>query len=197
MIDLPTSPAPAGAEAALIDFGAFLTSPLGGPTQRVDRMGNRFRLSVTMPPMKNVAVGRIWVARLIRGKSEGVRMRLPLQGFDPGLPGVPVVAGTGQTGRTLAIRAATPNAIFREGQFFSIVTGGRHHLTMVDAETIASATGTATLPVSPMLRVPHLDGDACHFGQPMIEGFVMGDEMAWQMQLARIIGIAFDLVEAA
>ncbi len=87
MIDLPTDIGPSSASAALIDFGAFLTPPLGGPVQRVDRMGNRFRISVGMPPMLSASDGRRWVSRLIRGKTEGARMPFPLLDFDPGAPG--------------------------------------------------------------------------------------------------------------
>lgn len=197
MIDLPDYPSPNDASAGLVDYGTFLTPPLGGPTQRIDRMGNRFKLSVSLPPLQSASDGRRWVSRLLRGKTEGVRMEYPLLGFDPGLPGSPTVNGSGQTGRTLIIAGATPNYIFREGQFFSIVTGGRHHLYMVDAETICSAVGAATLPVSPMLRVAHLNADAIHVAQPMIEGYIMGDELSWSMSIDHHIGLGFDIVEAA
>lgn len=197
MIDLPDEPGPASLSVALLDFGAMLTPPLGGPLQRIERLGNRFRASVTMPPLRSQRDGRIWVSRLIRGKSEGVRMALPLQGFDPGTPGAPVVDGAGQAGRTLSIRGAQPHYRFREGQFFSVVTGGRHHLISVDAETAVGADGKATLPVSPMLRVLHLDGDVLHVGKPMLEGFVIGEEMAWEMQLGHFTGLSFEVHEAA
>lgn len=196
MIDLPLSPAPAEADAALVDFGLLLTSPLGGPVQRVDRMGNRWRLSVAMPPMKNEALGRQWIAALVQAKTEGARMRFPLQGFDPGSPGDIVVDGAGQTGTTLNVRGVTPNYIFRVGQFLSVVTGGRHHLIMVRAETIANADGEAALPVAPMLRVPHLDGDAVH-ARPMIEGNMGDEEWSWSMRRARIVGLSFAITEAA
>jgi hypothetical protein len=205
MIDLPDHPAPASAAPALVDFGAFLTPSLGGPVQRVERMGTRFKIAVQMPPMPNPKLGRQWVARLIRGKQEGARMAWPLQGFDPGTPGnvgqtggiagVVLVNGTGQSGRTLVINAATPNYVFREGQFFSVVISGRHYLYMVTAETIASATGTATLPIEPMLRVSPPNNSVCHFGKPMVEGFILGDSFAWEMALANFVGMGFELSE--
>lgn len=196
MIDLPAYPGPQSAEAALIDFGVMLTPPLGGPVQRVERQGNRWRLSVTMPPLRD-AEARIWLARLLKGKSEGARMEFPLLGFNPGSPGNPVVHTSGQTGRTLIIRGAQPNYIFREGQFISVETGGRHHLIMVDAETIVPDVGIVSLPISPMLRVAHLDGDPVHVGTPMIEGFISGEGFMWQMQLGNFMGLSFELVEAA
>lgn len=195
MIDLPSHPAPAAAQPALIDFGGFLSPALGGPIQRIERMGNRFRISVTMPPMPSAKLGRSWVRALIQGKQEGARMAFPMMGFEPGFPGNVLVNGASQSGRTLVVDGTTPNYVFREGQFFSIVTNGKHHLHMVTAEVIANASGQATLPIEPMLRVPPANNDVCHFANPMIEGFIIGDEQAWSMGLGNFISLGFDLVE--
>jgi hypothetical protein len=195
MIDLPDHPSPASAAPALMDFGAFLTPSLGGPVQRVERMGSRFKIACAMPPMLNPVLGRQWVARLLRGKQEGARMAWPMQGFDPGTPGDILVAAAGAAGRSLSIKAATPNYVFREGQFFSVVIAGKHYLYMVTAETFASATGTATLSIEPMLRVSPPLNAVCHFGKPMVEGFIMGDGFQWEMALANFVGMSFELVE--
>jgi hypothetical protein len=198
MINLPDHPTPQAATPGLVDFGAFLTPSLGGPVQRVERMGSRFRIAVTMPPMPNLDYGRQWVAKLVRGKQEGVRMPWPLLGFDPGSPGdvfVHTTAGVGQSGRLLQCNGGTPNYVFREGQFFSLTSrAGRSYLYMVTAET-AWVSGGFTLPIEPMLRVPALENDPLNFGKPMIEGFIMGDSFAWEMALANFVGISFDLVE--
>ena len=196
MIDLPDYPGPQSAEPGLVDFGGFLTPPLGGPVQRVDRLGNRFKLSVTMPPMDG-SEGRIWLAKLIKGKSEGVRMEYPLLDFNPGLPGTPLVNGSGQTGKTLLLKSCQPNYVYREGQFISVKTGGRHHLLMVDTQAIVSTGGTVSLTVSPMLRVPHLDNDEVYVSKPMIEGWVLGNEQRWRLQLGNFINLSFEIEEAA
>lgn len=197
MIDLPGYPAPNAVTPRLVDFGAVLRPPLGGPLQRIERMGNRHAASFSFPPMPHAKLGRIWISRLMRAMVEGARLPWPLLGFDPGLPGSPVVDGTGQTGRTLAVRDAQPNYIFREGQAFSVQTNGRHHLMFVDAEVIADASGNAELAISPMLRVPHLDGDACHFSKPMFEGLIQGDALQWEMQLGNFNSFGIDIEEVA
>lgn len=197
MIDLPDYPSPVSAVPALVDFGAFLTPALGGPVQRVERMGNRFRLSVTMPPMRSEKLGREWVTKLVQGKQEGARMEWPLLGFDVGSPGDVLVSGAGQSGRTLTVDGATANYIFRAGQFFSVEVSGQHYLHVVTAEAIFDGVTPLPLAIEPMLRVSPADNAACHFGVPMIEGFIMGDEFAWQMSLADFVGISFDLVETA
>lgn len=196
MIDLPDWPTPNGADIALVDFGALLTPALGGPVQRVNRMGSRFKISVSMPPLTSAKVGRQWVSRLVQGKSEGVRMPLPLLDFDPGLPGTVLVNGAGQSGSSLIVDGATPNYIFREGQPFSILTGGKHHLYLVAVETIANGSGQATLPITPMIRRAHADNDSCYFGEPMIEGFISGDELSWNLSVEHVIGIRFDISES-
>jgi hypothetical protein len=133
---------------------------------------------------------------LIRGKQEGVRIPWPLQGFDPGLPGDIRVNGASQSGRSLIVDGATPNYVFREGQFFSIETASQHYMYMVTGEVIANGSGAATLAIEPMLRTAPADNDVCHFGKPMIEGFIMGDQFQWEMALADFVGMAFDVVEA-
>lgn len=196
MIDLPEYPSPNGANPALLDFGALLVPSLGGPVQKINRMGSRFRIAVTMPPMPSQQLGRQWVARLLRGKSEGARLPFPLLDFNPGIPGDVLVNGASQSGSSLIVDGATPNYVFREGQFFSIVNSGKHHLHMVTAETIASGVGAATLPIFPMLRKSPANNAVCNFAEPMIEGFIMGEEQAWEMSLERFIGLEFQIVES-
>ena len=196
MIDLPEYPSPNGAEAALIDFGAFLTPALGGPVQRINRLGNRHRINVSMPTMQNDKYGRAWVNSLKRGKTEGARMEWPLLGFKPGNPGTVLVNGADQAGTTLIVDGATANYAFRVDQPFSIETDGQHFLYFVAEETVADGSGNATLTITPALRRSPTNNDVCHFAKPMVEGFIHGNEMIWQMQLGNLLGIAFELHES-
>lgn len=196
MIDLPNWPAPAAASVAVLDFGPVLAPPLGGPLQKVQRLGSRSRLSVTMPPMRNGQVARQWLSRLRRAKIEGGRLPLPLLGFEPGVPGTVRVNGAAQAGSTLVVDGASAGYAFREDQPFSIVTGGVHHLHWVTAETVADPSGNATLPIFPMLRVQPADNDLCEFAEPKVEGFLGGDEVAWEMSLGNFIGFGFSIEEA-
>lgn len=198
MIDLPTWAVPNGASPFLIDFGGFLTPGLGAEEQRIDRMGNRFGLAVTFPPLTSQQRGRILVSRLVRGKTEGIRIEYPLLSFKPGAPGSVVVDGASQSGRTLAVRGANPAYAFREGQPISIERAdGRHYLHFVDSETIADASGEAELPISPMLRYEFADGATVHVAKPMIEGFVHGDEWRWSLSVAHLVSVEFEIRERA
>ncbi|AHE55540.1 hypothetical protein [Sphingomonas sanxanigenens] len=195
MIDLPTDIGGVQATPRLLDFGGFLEPSLGGEVQRLNRLGSRFALSVTLPPLESDREGRIWVSRLLRGKTEGARWEYPLLDFDPGNPGSFVVNGAGQAGKQLAVRGGTSRYAFKEGQPLSIFIGGRHYLHFVDSQVIATASGTATIMITPMLRVPPADGDALHVARPMIEGLLMGDETQWQISADRLLAIAFEIHE--
>ena len=197
MITLPTSPAPVAAAPYIVDFGGFLTPGLGGEVQRLDRMGNRFGIAVTMPPLESEEDGRILVGRLIRGKTEGVLTQFPLLSFDPGSPGAPLVNGTGQSGKSLICDGFTAGYTIKEGQWFSLIHGGRRYLHNVDAQVAANGSGQATLTISPMLRIEPANNAVLEFAQPMIEGFIHGEEWRWQMSLEHLIGIEFEVRERA
>lgn len=197
MIELPDWAVPNAANPGLIDYGGFLTPGLGGEVQRLDRMGNRFVIGVSLPPVFSGDKGRVLISRLIRGKTEGVRIEFPLLAFSPGSPGTPKVNGPGQAGRTLICDGFTPNYAVREGQWFSLLHAGRHYLHNVDAEAIANAAGQVSLSISPMLRVEPADNDELHFAKPMIEGFILGEEWRWQMSLDHHFAIEFEIAERA
>jgi hypothetical protein len=197
MIELPPWAVPNSASPSYIDFGGLLTPGLGGAVQRIDRMGNRFRIAIGFPPMASADRGRVLLSRLLRAKTEGIRIEFPLLGFKPGAPGAPKVNGAGQKGRTLIADGFTPNYAIREGQWFSLEHEGQHYLHNVDAEVLANAAGQATLSISPMLRVEPSDNATLHFARPMIQGFVQGERWDWEMSLAHHLGLSADIEEAA
>lgn len=192
---LPTSPTFVEPVVGYVDFGNTLTPPLGGPDQRINRPGNRHRVSGALPPIKNKDEGRVWVARLKRGMSEGVRMKFPLGGFDPGSPGSPQVNGSGQSGRIIQLSGFQAGYVVKEGQYFSIFTGGAHYVYSADEEVTAASNGTMQLTIDPLLRISPNNGDVCHFEEPMIEGLIEGSERQWQFAVDHTVGIEFGIKE--
>jgi hypothetical protein len=193
MITLPDFPPPASAQPTFVDRGGTLE---GAVDMRVEKMGSRFALSVSMPPMKGDKIGRQWIAALLRGKSAGVRMPWPLQGFKPGVPGPVKVNGAGQAGTSLVVDGATPNYVFRAGQPFNHETAtGERLLYFVAEEEIANGSGQATLTIEPMLRVEPGDNDDLDFGAPTIEGFLGAGDLPWEMGVAKQIGLSFTIKE--
>jgi hypothetical protein len=194
VVDLPSSPTSMEMGIRMLDFGGTLTPGLGGPVQRINRNGNRFAISVGLPPM--IALdARGWLAALNLGVQNGVRWRFPQVELFPGSPGAVVVNGAGQAGGTLSVRGCNPNYPFRLGQFFNIVQDGQYYLHQVAAATNATSGGTATLAVIPPLRIEPSDGAALVIGQPMIEGLLEGNGFQWSVGQNHLTNISFTVLE--
>ena len=198
VISLPTFPSPNGMTVMLRDLGGVLTPFLGGPEQLIVRPGTRFGARVSIPPMRSDELGRIYVSRLLQGRLNGVLMRWPLLEFNPGSPGSPLIAAGASSGSTIALKGLTAGYVVKEGQYFSIITGGRRYLYMATADVTASGTGTATVGIFPLLRKTIATNDVVEMAQPMIEGLISpGDELGWEIASNRFMNINFTIMEAA
>lgn len=194
MIDLPDTPGPASVDWNLIDFGGNLTPPLGGAEQRINRLGNRWAATITMPPMSSEEA-RLWVARLTRGVREGVRFKLRQLGVDVGAPGSPTVNGGGQAGTALNITGATPRYALRVGQCLNIVTGGRRYLYRAYSPVVLGSSGNGTVGIEPPLRAQPANGDSVIIGAPVIEGRI--EPLQWSVPENRLTVLQFTITERA
>lgn len=198
VISLPTFPSPNGMTVMLRDFGGVLTPFLGGPEQLIVRAGTRFGARVSVPPMRSDELGRIYVSRLLQGRMNGVLMRWPLLEFNPGNPGSPLIAAGASSGSTIQLKGLTAGYVVKEGQYFSIVTGGRRYLHMATADVTASGTGTAAVNIFPLLRKSVATNDVVEMAQPMIQGLISpGDELGWEIASNRFMNINFTIMESA
>ncbi|MCI1143138.1 hypothetical protein MOP88_13905 [Sphingomonas sp. WKB10] len=195
MIDL-TPLAAAAHTPRLIDFGGFLTPSTGAAVLRIDRLGNRHAVDFVLPPLRAEPAGRIWASRIKRAKTEGAFMRMPQVDFRPGAAGAPIVAAVTVGGRILSIAGGQAGGVVREGQWLSIVSGGKRYLHSVDAEMQFAQDGTATLQVTPMLRAPLAVGDVVELAQPRIEGIIV-DDFSYPVAANRTVSFTFTLTEAA
>jgi len=197
-IDLPTTRAPQGATPFLRDFGGVLTPFLGGAEQRINRVGTRFGIRVSMPPLRSATDGMLFVARLNQAKLDRLLMRWPLNGFAPGSPGAPKVSAATSGGSVLPIKTLAAAYAVKEGQFFSIVHGGRRYVHMFAAAATADGSGNLSALIFPMLRSALAVNDVIEIAQPMIEGHVLpGHELNWQMSIDRFLSLSFSVAEAA
>lgn len=194
-ITLPTSPAPSNAQALLQDFGGELTPFLGGPVQRINRIGTRLGLRVTMPPMRG-ATARQFQARLLRGKQERVLMEWPLMDLSVGSPPSPAINST-SSGTALSIKGLGAGYAFVEGQPISVLSGSRYYMHILTGAATANGSGVAAVSIFPPTRVTYATNDIVQITAPIIEGLVSpGDEIGWDMAIAHIVGIAFSVVES-
>jgi len=195
-VALPIHPQPAEAAPAYLDWGGTLRPIFGGAMQKLNRLGDRYALDVTMPPLDNEDHGRAWIAALVVAQRQGAILPWPQPGLVVGAPGAPVVAGAGQAGSTLLLRGFSAGYRMRAGQFVSLIVGGRRYLHMAAAVTVAAGNGTMALPIAPMLRARPGDGALVEVAAPMIEGLLEGDSRGWTLDAALYTGLSFRIVEA-
>lgn len=192
---IPSSPGPSSVNPGYLDWGGVLRSPLGGVDQKLNRLGDRFTIDVTMNTMESDDDAAAWLAALIRGKKEGAIFPWP-QNIEIEGAGDLAVDGANQTGTSLNVRNASAGRPFKAGQMFSVIHGGRHYLHMIIEPTVANGTGRATFSVEPMMRAQYASGAVIEIDEPKIEGFTEGNSQDWSMDVARNLGIQFRITEA-
>lgn len=191
---LPTSPAPNAMDAALQSYGADFSSPFGGGQQRVNRPGDRYMISVSLPPMK-ASKALAWLAAREKALGDTVTMRV----YQPGVValafGSPVVASNTSGGTSLPISGATASAVISAGLLFSIVRGSQRYLHRVAENVTLSGSGTGTLTIRPGLRAAMVAGDTLEFATPTIQGFMQGTDAGYSVDTDGVYRISFQIVE--
>jgi hypothetical protein len=182
-----------------LDFGGTLSGSLGGADQRLNRLGNRFAVRITTPPLLSKTDGRVFFQRLLSARVSGVMFRFPQAGQPVGAPGAPLVNGAVAGGSTLPIKGLTPRYPIREGQPLSIIHSSRRYLYIAGAEAIADGSGNASLALNQfaMLRTALANGDVIELGVPMIEGMLEGDPASWDRAAANSAPFVFTIREMA
>lgn len=195
-VALPSRPGPSRLDWSLIDFGGTQGGVLGGSSQRVNRLGNRWRCEVTLPPMAP-ALAREWAVALVQGRREGVSLKVREVTTPAGAPGAVLVSGAGQAGFELDVDGGTPGHSIKAGKWLSILTGGRRYLHQVSATLQLSATGTGTLAIEPALRTIPADNAPVELAVPIIEG-LLADAPSWTIDESRLVrGFTFAIEESA
>jgi hypothetical protein len=194
-IVLPTTPSPLALAWQLLDFGNTQKGALGGATQRINRLGNRWSVNVTMPPLTALQA-RNWSAGLTAALQNGVRLAIVQPDFVIGAPGTVLVNGAGQAGPSLVCNGATPGYIARIGQWASVTTGGVRYLYQIAADATASGGGALSLTLTTPLRVAHANNDPVNLATPEIEGLIVSLP-AWGIDVDRLTrGFSFTIEEA-
>lgn len=196
MIALPTTPGPVSLDWQEIDFGGVLSPPLGGTDQRLNRLGNRWQLTVQLPPMAPQFAGP-WISALSRGLREGVRWNIRQVEMEVAALASCAVAGAPGAGG-VSIPVATSSAYtFKAGQAVTFVSGetGRRYVHLVHDPVAITSTGTLTF--NPPVRYDPAVSDIILVTQPTIEGFLIGDGLSWTVDRARRVGLTFAIRERA
>lgn len=113
--------------------------------------------------------------------------------------GTPLVAGGGQTGRSLTTDGWTPSIqVLRKGDYvaFDTASGGRE-LKILTADATANGSGAATLAFAPPIRSSPLDNAAIIVAAPTcVVRLADDDQGRLSYEEARQAGCALSIVEA-
>lgn len=192
MIELPDFAVPGSVRPTFIDAG-FTQRGLGS-IGRIDRKGSRYRVAYTYGPYEGEQA-RQMLSRLIAGKSEGIRVPLPML-HDQGSPGSFVMDGAAQLGKTINLRGGTPGYFCKSGFWLSIVDAdGRHYLHNVKTGGRADGSGNLTITLNELPRASFSDGAAVHLAKPMVQGIVDGNELEWELSVDRVVPFSFAIEE--
>jgi len=174
----------ASASPYLIDFGGVVAGSLGGPDQRVNRLGMRWGCEYQLPPMKGEEA-RVWVARLLRGSRERASYYFPQPGVLHPTPSAGIAAAAVAQAEIIRLTVGQ----YLEGHFFSVVRSGRRYVHQITTE------GADFVGIQPPLRVSLTGGEPVSFRDCMIEGFVKGNQLGWTVDNAKIYGLTFRIEE--
>jgi len=187
--------------AKVLDFGHTNFPSSGGKGQRINRLGNRFEFQITLPPVRSHEEGEELIADLIEGKQQGLRMRVPLFGYDVGnwahtsgaLPAVRL--NMNQASTSLSLKNLKPGYLIRKGQYISVTHNGESYLHKIRQGDSVRSSGLASVKVSPRPRVLYSIDDPVEFEYPVIEGLLIGDSTDWQNRIGNLTDIIFIIRE--
>lgn len=196
MIDLTSLTGSKGV-ATLIDFSAVIESPLGGPDQKLDRLGSRFQIDFESIPLESGDDGRRYVALLQQAKRLGGRIIYPQLDFDVGAPGSTVANGAHATGTTLNIKGGTPYYTVRIGQALNVIAGGRRYLYFAATQETFNGSGAGSITLTTKMRKILAGDEVIDFAKPCVEGYIQGDEQSWDLAAQRLTSLKFVIKERA
>lgn len=193
MIDL-TDIRLANATPAVVDFGGTLTPALGGPRQRINRLGTRWSFAMETPMLEADPDLRIWASRLARAKLETGLIWIPEPDLVFGPEGAPRVAQAVAGGTSLPLSGLSARLAIPEGKWLSIIHDGRRYVYRVARDMAATAGGTVALPIYPLLRTRLAAGDVVELARPKVQGEIDG-EFSWDVPVSRFASLSFTIAE--
>lgn len=173
-IFLPSGPRMLNAQFIPIDASSDLTSPLGGPTMRLNRLGDKTALLIQFPDMKHQACGHTWSSKIKQARKVGAICYIPkFLLMNPTQAGEGIkVDGTDSAGQVLKLKGFPANFPLKDDHPISIIHAGVRYVHFIYGDTTAGSDGKVTLTVSPMLRTPLSNNDTVEVDNPAIEGLI-------------------------
>jgi len=182
-------------EFSLIDAGGFITPMSGGKVQRINRLGSRFAMIVTLPPMTRNETSDAVMLDLLRGTQELIKVFIPSHNqntFDT-LGGAVVTNGAlSASTDTFQCSGADLNKTIHKGRWVNV---GTQLYKVKSANSSNSLGAIQNLEVWPLLRTSHDAGTSIGFDNPCVQGYIDNDELDWEMALKRYEPLQFVIRE--
>lgn len=182
---------------ALMDWAALQEPALGGVTQRAGRLGARFSIDFETPIMNMEAAGRRAIALLQQAQRLGGRVEYPQPDFRIGAVGTPLVNGPHTGGTTLALKGLTPRYPIRQGQALNLLVAARYYLYFAAGDFVMDAAGAGSIVLTVPMRTHLAGNETVEVARPVIEGWLNGTERDWTIDVARTVGLKFNIAERA
>ncbi len=189
---LPTYPGPSSMTPRPISSRNEQRPASQGPVNRYMRPGTRWAWDNVMPPMSYVD-SLEWDDLL--SESDTVVMNILQPGLDTGEPGLPVVDGAGQIGRTLNLKGLTSGYAFRKGQWISLPVSGQLFAYKVRSAVTVEPDGKVALPLLTLLRLPPANNAVVDVAQPRAEGFATVDTASLEVATDGLVRLRWTLEE--
>ena len=126
-------PLPRGAVVSprLVRVGGDLVSTLGGPTQRITRVGSRYAAEVQLPSLDADCAAK-WLACPLQAEAQGQTLGLTM----PQTLDVRLQVGNTGTGVPGSSQVTVAGPVPNQGMWFSFVSGGRNYLRQNDGRPL-------------------------------------------------------------
>ncbi|MEH6697197.1 MAG: hypothetical protein V7672_00715 [Brevundimonas sp.] len=169
-----------------------LVPEYGGPLQRRNRMGARYRARCRVAP-QYYEDAQEWAD--IDDETETCVLPILQPNIDTSKIGNGLINGSGIAGSSLPVDGLIANGFIRKNQWLTITTDGRRYCYRVKSAVVVGADTSVTIPLRTMMRVPHADGDLVELVAPSMEGFVTVDPESWAPDEHQMCHIAFTITE--
>jgi hypothetical protein len=182
---------------------AISQSPFTFAQQVVKHQGERWRASISLPPMKRVDAEN-WIAFLLtlRGQYGTFLLGDPNgtapRGSAATTAGTPVVNGTNQTGEDLNIDGlpTSVTGYLLAGDYIQLGSGASSSLYKVLTQVDTNASGQATLTIWPSITTAPADNATITLNNTKSVFRLSSNTASWEINNISSYGITFDCVEA-
>lgn len=192
-VTAPTDPGPSAFAAYPITAGGEeQTSPINGSKLLAAAPGTMWGFRVALPPIADRLVAMKWVARLMRGMTETFHMEVDEPGVTTSAAAATIAAGAGAS---LSLTGLAAGYSIPEGKWVTVeAASGRRSAHLVAGDFVASGGGAGFASIWPSLREPSVAG-TLRIGTPYVEGLIAKPPSAYDVDVAQIYGLEFELRE--